>query len=176
MKAAFALLLLTSVAFAQNTSTAAAVAPGCGPANVHFDVRTDKHQHPIVQPEAGKAVVYFVQDDREFLSHPRPTTGFGIDGEWVGATQSNSYFYTPLSPGEHHLCASWQSFVAIGATEKMGAAHFTAEPGRTYFFQVRNFWTKESGLPARMELLPLDSDEGQLLASKFSFSISQPKK
>lgn len=175
MKTVFALLLFAAVSLAQNTSSASPTASGCGPEDIHFNVKSDKHQHPITQPDPGKAVLYFLQDDAHFLSHPRPTTRLGVDGEWVGATQSDSYFYVSVEPGEHHLCASWQSFVGFGAGKRAAAAaHFTAEPGGVYFFRAKDFWTKESGV-FRIELLPLDSDEGQLLASKFSFSTSQKK-
>ncbi|MFZ0797781.1 MAG: hypothetical protein WCA13_01930 [Terriglobales bacterium] len=175
MKTAFALLLLAPLSLAQNSTTASASAPGCGPADVHFDVKTDKHQHSVIQPESGKSLVYFLQDDSEFLSHPRPTARWGIDGDWVGATSSNSFFYVSITPGEHHLCASWQSFVGFGVSENTAAAHFTADPGGVYFYRARDFWTKDRG-PAHIELRPLDSDEGQLLAGKFSFSTSQAKK
>ena len=52
-------------------------------------------QHPFAKPESGKALIYFLQDDPNFLSRPRPTTRFGLDGNWIGATQSNSYFIFP---------------------------------------------------------------------------------
>jgi hypothetical protein len=176
MKAAFVLIVFVSLSLAQNATTASPIAAGCGPANVRFDVKTDRHQHPLLQPEAGKAVLYFLQDDSQFLSHPRPTTRLGIDGEWVGATQSNSYFSVTLSPGVHHLCASWQSFVGLNVAQKSAAAHFTAEAGGVYFFLARNFWTDNKFGPARIEFAPVDSDQGQLLASGFGFSTSQPRK
>lgn len=175
MKSVLVLVLLASASFAQNPPTTSATAPGCGPAGVHFAVKTEKKQHPILQPERGKAIVYFIQDDAEFLSRPRPSTRMGIDGQWVGATNSNSYFYVSVTPGEHHLCASWQSFVGFGVSDSMAALHFTADPGGIYFFRAENFWNKELG-PAHIKFVPIDSDEGQLLASKFSFSTSQPKK
>jgi len=186
MKIAFALLLLASFLFAQNLfaqnqvgaptpTTASATAAGCGQGDVRFDVKSDSQQHPMVQPEDGKAVLYFVQDDKQFLSRPRPTTRFGIDGEWVGATNANSYFYVSLAPGVHHLCANWQSFVAFGVSENTAAAHFTADAGGVYFFSAQDFWNRAGG-SANIKFVPIDSDEGQLLASKFSFSTSKPKK
>jgi len=180
MKTAFAFLLLASFSFAQNDvsapppTTASATAAGCGQADVRFEVKSDSQQHPIVQPEDGKAVLYFMQDDAEFLSRPRPTTRFGVDGEWVGATNANSYFYVSLAPGVHHLCASWQSFVGFGV-ENTAAAHFTADTGGVYFFSAQDFWNRNGG-PANIKFVPIDSDEGRLLASKFSFSTSKPKK
>jgi hypothetical protein len=43
-----------------------------------------------------------------------------------------------------------------------------------YYFTVKNSWLRESQIMG-IELVPLDSDEGQLLASKFSFSSFHPK-
>jgi hypothetical protein len=174
MKSALVAVLLICSAWAQDKPTGVAVAPGCGPIDAKFDVKTDKTQHPIVAAESGKAVVYFVEDDSHFQSNPKPTTRIGVDGSWVGANHGSSYFYFPVEPGEHHLCASWQSWIGAGTRNKAAAAHFTAEAGSVYYFTVKNTWLRESMIMG-IELLPLDSDEGQLLASKFSFSTSHAK-
>ncbi len=55
-------------AFGQSQPANTAVAPGCGPANITFDVKTDNNQHPTAQPDAGKAILYFLQDDADFDS------------------------------------------------------------------------------------------------------------
>ncbi len=168
------IFLFISPAFAQNKPTDAAGAPGCGEPETRFEVKTDKGQHPA-QPSAGKALVYFIEDDSDFGSFPKPTTRAGLDGAWVGATHGNSYFYFSVDPGVHHLCASWQSTVIVGQGHKAAAAHFTAEAGAVYYFEVKNTWWRENG-SAGISLNSLDSDEGQLLANKFSFSTSKPKK
>ncbi len=174
MKATIAILfLLASTALAQ-TPTAPAVAPGCGTTDIKFDVKTDKSQHPSVQAEPDKAVIYFVEDDTQFQSRPLPLTRIGLDGTWVGANKGNSYFYLVVDPGEHHLCANWQSFVGFGAHHQSAAAHFTAEAGQSYYFTVKNTWLREVMI-MKIELLPLDSDQGQLLASRFAFSTSHQK-
>ena len=71
--------ILTATALAQSPSRRTAVAPGCGITDIKFDVKTDKSQHPVVQPESGKAVVYFVEDDTQFQSKPTPITRIGLD-------------------------------------------------------------------------------------------------
>jgi len=167
----FSTFLIASPAFAQSAS---AGAPGCGDPNTKFEVKTDKEHH-LPQTDALKAQVYFIEDDSNFESFPKPTTRMGIDGQWVGATHGNSYFYVSVDPGVHHLCASWQTTVIVGHGHPTAAAHFTAEAGGVYYFEVKNKWLREHGF-LDMSLEPLDSDEGQLLADKFSFSISQPKK
>ncbi len=169
------LIVAVAVSNAQVAPTGGAGAPGCGLSNEKFDVRTDKGQHPAAQLEPGKALIYVIQDDTHFESHPRPTTRIGVDGNWIGATHSNSYLFSSVEPGERHLCASWQGFVGIGVGLKVAALHFTAEAGKSYYFRVKNKWLSEHG-QGDIEFEPLDSDEGQLLASKFSVATSRLKK
>ncbi len=171
------LFFFATSAFAQNAPahTETAAAPGCGDPKIKFDVSTNRSQHPFAKPDPGKALIYFLQDETNFLSRPRPTTRFGLNGSWIGATQSDAYFYFSVDPGEHHLCADWQSFVSVNTSQTSAAAHFTAEEGGVYFFIVYNHAGNYQG-PAGMKFLPLDSDEAQLLMSKFGFSTSHPKK
>jgi hypothetical protein len=180
MKTLFAIMVLAvaSPCIAQAQSTGTAAAPGCGPDAGQFDVKTDQNQHPTAAADATKVHIYFLQDDDEFLSMPRPTTRFGVDGTWVGATHSNSYFYVAVGPGEHHLCASWQGFVGggLGSQRREAALHFTAEAGTDYYFRAKDIYGPKTGGPAVVLLKPLDSDEAQLLMSQFSFSTSTPKK
>src|ERR1700732_1017595 len=89
----FLLAITSSLAFAQSQPTETAKAPGCGTSGTKFDVKTNSSQHPFAKPEPGKALVYFLQYDTFFQSVPRPTTRFGLDANWIGATHSNSYFY-----------------------------------------------------------------------------------
>ncbi len=160
--------------------TASATAPGCGEKQIKWDVTTDRSKHPVVSPEPGKSVIYFLQDDSYFQSRPRPTTRFGLNGAWVGATQSNAYFYVAVDPGEIHVCADWQSFVVMNAARTTAASHFTAEAGKSYFFLVRNRAINNNqhgpDEPADLKLEQIDSDEAQLLMSKFGFSSSHPRK
>ena len=55
-------VLMVSSAFAQDKDkpTAAALPPICGASGAKFEVKTDSAwQHPVAEPEAGKALVYF---------------------------------------------------------------------------------------------------------------------
>jgi hypothetical protein len=173
MKAPFAVFFLVVSALAQ-TNSAPNTPPSCGDPQVKFDVKTDKSLHPDAQPPSGKALVYFVEDDDMFESVPKPTTRVGVDGVWVGANHGDSYLSFAVGPGEHHLCASWQSFVAIGARETSGAVHFTAQAGQLYFFRVKNVLIRDHA-PGHLELSPIDGDEGQLLSSRYALSTSHPK-
>lgn len=113
--------------------------------------------------------MYFIEDDREYDPTRKPTMLAGLDGRWVGATNGNSYFYFSVAPGEHHICASWQS-----KSQTRAVAHFTAEPGKVYYFAVKN---RAGAYQAYgIDFVPLDSDQGLLLASTFPLSAFQLKK
>lgn len=73
------ILLLTSSVFAQDKPGSLG-APGCGDPTTKFEVKTNKEQHPA-QPEAGKALLYFIENDSNWEMNPRPTTRMGVDGE-----------------------------------------------------------------------------------------------
>jgi len=178
MKLLCSLLLLTLCTIpvaAQSTNAEQAAAPGCGKDNTKFEVQTTKSHYPFLKPDAGRALVYFLQDDTDFISRPRPSTRFGLDGSRIGATNSHSYFYVSVDPGEHHLCAGWQSFVGFNTGHIAAAASFMAAAGSSYFFLVKNRSSHEN-FPAFMKLEPLDPDEAQLLMSKFALSTSHAKK
>ena len=172
MKAILKTILMTLL-FLPGITTFAQIAPGCGDVDTKFDVST-KNSQIMAAPEHGKALVYFLQDDIYFASHPRPTTRFGIDGKWIGATHADSYFYISVDPGEHHLCSQWQSFVGLGIGMRTAAAHFTADAGGVYFFVAHDRYNRES--PAETTLVPMDSDEAQLLMRTFALASSHPKK
>jgi hypothetical protein len=191
----FAVLVFASSSHAQNATAAQAQShsqppqaprsagaspanlytPGCGPGDDKFDVKTDNTPQPDPTPEPGKAIIYFVQDDRFFSSRPRPTVVWGVDGSWIGATRTRTYFHITVDPGEHHLCARWQTAVIASASIETAVAHFVAEPGRIYYFRAQNlYWRNFS--EAAVTLEPVDSDEGALLASQSGYSVATLKK
>ena len=174
------LLLAFSMTF--SLQARAQQGPGCGPANLKFDVSTSKkYSLPSIQP--GKALVYLFQDDLKYGARPRPTTRFAIDGAWIGATHANSFIYTFVDPGGHDVCANWQSddtgLGYIGPKRSTAAAHFTADAGKTYYFRARDIaYTNGQTIVSEPEvvLAPLDSDEAQVIINSFSLSSSHPKK
>jgi hypothetical protein len=149
--------------------------PGCSPANFSFAVKSDGSRHPVSQPEAGKALVYFLQDDKAFESHPRPTVKWGLDGNWVGATQGDTYFYLSVDPGDHHLCAECQSAVLLDGGRPSAADHFTTEAGKSYYFRAQGLYWGDVAA-ADVKLGRVNSEEGPLLMTQFGFSNSHPKK
>jgi len=111
----------------------------CGNDKTQFEVTTQKKQPAPAPPADGKAQIVFIEVvDRNLAcwSCGSPTSRIGMDGAWVGANQGNSYFAIDVAPGEHHLCVDWQS--AFGSLkQKVGMAEFTAEAGKTYYFEVK---------------------------------------
>jgi hypothetical protein len=161
------ILVYPLAALAQSQPGPAAGVPGCGPADARCEVTTSKNKNAPSKAEAGKALVYFLQDDTNFNSRPQPSTLLGLDGQWIGATNGDSYFYFSVDPGEHHLCPNWQGFSLLDKRRTAGALHFTAEPGGVYYFRAKDVYVSEKYF--EMKLRPVDSDEGQLLVSRFSF-------
>lgn len=147
---------------------------GCGPTNIKFDVTTKSPSGPAPSATPGKALVVFLQDDLQFTARPRPTTRFAIDGTWEGATHSNSYFYVVVAPGEHHVCANWQSSGLVESGRSMAVLHFTAEAGKSYYFRARDIAGRDRG--TELVLARLDSDEAKLILLSFLLSSSHPKK
>jgi hypothetical protein len=174
MRMILALFLFSAPAFAQGAPSAsgAAGAVCSNLPNTLFDVKTDTGEH-IAQPVAGKALVYFLQDDTNFIARPRPTTRLALDGAWVGATHSDSYFYFPVEPGEHHLCAIWQGG-GLDPTTAPAAVHFTAQAGHSYYFRAQNGSLKDG--TKTIEFGSVDSDEAYLLINRYALSGSSVKK
>lgn len=173
MKLAVVLLLLSTFALAQDPTAMSAAQTACGPSATNYDAKRDYTQHPTPQPEEGKAMVYLVQDigvNRCLGSCI--TTRVGMDGNWVGANEHNSYFSFSVDPGEHHLCVNRQSHFKI-ASQMVALAHFTAESGKTYYFRAR---THGSQTEAFLDLDPIDSDQGRLFVASYPVSVFHPKK
>ena len=173
MRIVFVLLFVSIGAFAQDPSAISAAEVACGPKDVSFDVKDDNSSHTVGQPEAGKALVYVIQDIGAInCIGGCITTKIALDGAWVGANHHNSYFSFAVDPGDRHLCANWQSHFAR-LSQVVGLAHFTAEPGKVYFFRTRAIG---HGGPTFFDIEPIDSDQGKLFVASIPLSISHPKK
>lgn len=177
MKSVLVLMLLTLSAFAQQEPVPAASA--CGSWKAKFEVKLDESQHTLAEPEAGKALVYFVQDIGAVNCLGGCfQTRFGLDGAWVGAVQHDSYFSVSVEPGEHHLCASPQSHFLAATSEKyasirLALSHFTAEAGKVYYFRTR--WSFGSQSQELFDLDAIDSDQAKYLITSYPLSVSHPK-
>jgi hypothetical protein len=178
MKTAIAFLCLGLTAFALQREGLGqqpgqnGLASACGPANLNYKVSLDRSQHAPVPPEAGKALVYFLQDDGSGVGGTTlgsPTTKYAVDGVWVGANHGNSWSAFAVAPGEHHVCTALQSSLI----QRMELAHFTAEAGKSYFFRTRLF---VSGSAYLLDFEPADSDEAGYLISLYPMATATAKK
>lgn len=177
MKTVLAVLLLAGPAFAQTQDPAAAArsAAGCGPQEVQFDVKIDKTQHAPAPPSSGKALVIVLEQEKSDPGFKigAVTTRVGLDGSWVGANHGSSFLAFQVDPGEHRVCAQWQS--ALKRISLLAsAATLLAEAGQTYFFETRVDERTHDRPAVRIE--PLDPAEAQLLLASAGQSVSHPKK
>jgi hypothetical protein len=164
MKTIAAIVLLSCCALSQDKAAVSAAEAGCGPQDARFEVEADELQHPAFSPEDGKALIYVVADGHF-------TSIFGVDGKWVGAVNGGRYFFVPIEPGEHHLCAMLQSFLSQRGP-RVSVHSLKAEPGGTYYFRTRMVGISTGFV---LQLDQLDSDEGRWFVAWSKFSTSHPK-
>jgi len=163
-----AIVLLACCAHAKDKRAISRAEVGCGPQNVKYEVKTNESQHPTPAPEQGKALIYFVADGHL-------TTSFGFDEQWVGAIDGGGYFFVPIDPGEHHVCAMLQSFLTqevLTRLPRVSVHSLKAEPGGTYYFRTRMVGISTGFV---LQLEQLDSDEGRWFVAWSKFSTSHPK-
>jgi hypothetical protein len=138
---------------------------------VKFDSRlADVQASPALV--AGKALVYFDENDAGYVSLAPPATRVGVDGKWIGAMQEVSWFYAYVDPGPHTLCANWQTSWPPAWTKTTQTAGFEAQAGAVYYFEVR--YEKISG-QVHMTLQPLDGERGAKTIAKYFYCTSQPR-
>jgi hypothetical protein len=147
MKTIAAIVLLSCCALAHDKKAVSAAEAGCGPQGTNFEVKSDESRHLAPTPEGGKALIYFVADGHL-------TSIFGVDGKWVGAVSGGRYFFVPIEPGEHHLCAMLQSSVL----RRVSVHSLRAEPAGSYYFRTRMIGIVGGFV---LQLDQLDSDEGK---------------
>lgn len=162
---------------AQSQSDTARAAAGCGPSGVDFDVKTDKKQHPAPQPEAGKAMVFVIEEvrtDDVGFAIGGITTKVGLDSKWVGANKSDSYFFFPVDAGDHRLCTGWQSSLKR-YSQLDHALTFTAEAGKTYYFRVGIYAENTDKRIPYLKLEAMDPAEAQLRIAVSAHSTLRQK-
>lgn len=138
------------------------VPSSCGPMDARFKVSLDKSQHTLVQPEPGKALIYFIHEP---YFGGRDPIMLGIDGAWVGANYHGySYSSVSVDPGERHICAGVSYYIRIEHHLAVGLAHLQVEADKTYFYRIRD----------DLRLDPMDSDEGKYLIGFYPLSVSRP--
>jgi len=171
MKQFLVIIFLAITAIGQTKSGPTAPA-ACASKSASFDVKLDRSQHTLLPTESGKARVYFIQDFgfASCLGNCL-TTKVGVDGTWIGANQNNSYFSVSVEAGEHHLCVNPQSRFAT-ETRYVELAHFTAEPGKVYYFRTRTLGGNNNPV---LDFEPVDSDQAEYLIASYPLSVSHLK-
>lgn len=158
MRIVLVIVFLAASAFAQVAT------PACGPDDTDFEIKLDKSQHTLTQPEPGKARVYFIQDiGRVSCLGACVKTKIGMDGTWAGAIRHNSYFSISVEPGEHHMCAN--------TGQELALVHLNAEAGKVYYFRTRVFGSNNQTL---FDFDSIDSDQAQHLIASYPLSVSHP--
>jgi hypothetical protein len=158
------------VAAAQDQSAVAAAEAACGQTNVEFRVTNDTG-HPVPQPDAGKALVYVIEE-QNLQAWRAQTTRVGMDGTWLGANRGNTYLFFPVDPGEHHFCVDWSS--AGFERGLVSLTNLIAEPGKIYYLRARATGGRYTYPSLDLELV--NSDEGKLLLALSTPSQSEIKK
>ena len=145
-------------AFCQNQadsypdSRAARELKACGAADkeVNFTVAADLNAHPNAAQPTAKALVYVVRPHHGMASY---TSKLAVDGTWMGANLSGSYFTLMLEPGLHYLCSE---------AKTRSLLIFTAEAGKTYFVEEQVVFKPHS--PVHNLFLLTEADAKPLLA------------
>jgi hypothetical protein len=164
------LAVFASPGFAQEQAAAVSARGGCGPSEAQFDVKTDRKQHPVAAPDAGKALVYVFEDIER-----GPTMRVGLDGAWIGANKGKSYFFFPVDPGDHQVCTNWQTRTFKETSKRIGSAMTVkAEAGKVYYLRTQVYERSEQDHNVKLE--PVETAEGQFLISASAFSTFHPKK
>ncbi|HEV2484330.1 MAG TPA: hypothetical protein VGT08_02265 [Terracidiphilus sp.] len=161
------LLLCASLAFGAQ-ARAAVLPDACGDDKIKFDVTTQKGQPAPPPPASGKAQIVFIENENQMIGpFMYATVRFGLDGAWVGADNSNSYFALDVAPGLHHLCANWQGKKNFDLTP------IIAKPGQVYYFAAQV--TVESQYYIAFSLSQLNDDQGKYRVKVWKHSTSKPK-
>lgn len=157
-------MFVAACSFAQGQS--AGLPARCGPENASFDVKLDRSQHELPQPDSGKALIYFISEFGLQSIGPALLTHVALDGVWIGANKNGSYFSATVEPGEHHVCSILSSKFLGHLVE---FTHFTAEAGKVYYFRARY-------VAGFLFIDAVDSDEARYLIALYPQSVPQSKK
>jgi hypothetical protein len=170
MKPSLLALFLCATLACAGQAWATTLPDSCGDDKVKFDVKTEEGQSAPAAPAEGKAQIIFIETENQMVvPFHSATVRFGMDGGWVGADYSNSYFAFTVDPGVHHLCASWQSDIG----KKVDVTSFTAEPGQVYYFAAAI--TVNSRTSITFALSQSIEDEAKYQLKTWKLSTSKPK-
>jgi hypothetical protein len=174
MKASTSVFFLCVFLASAGRALAAPLPDSCGDPKIKFDVKTEKDKHPISASVPGKATIVFLERENQMVvPFSSATVRFGIDGSWIGADYSNSYFALDVAPGVHHICASWQTALR-SAKSSTDLTSLTVEPGKVYYIAATVTVRGEYG-GIGFDLTPIDADKAKFWVAQSKRSISKPK-
>ena len=159
------LVVSCSVAtFGQDPVTAAMAA--CGPKDDKVRINPDTGRDPSAQPEAGKALVYVIEDDGAINAIGAGITlRVGLDGGWVGAVNHRYPLLSfSVAPGLRHLCVNWQSSFET-RSRLVALAHIDAQADKVYYYRVRQWDTRYQMF---LDFDPIDSHMGKFFLASLS--------
>ena len=163
-------LVCAAPAYGQNASKDFRTAAGCGPQSTQYHVTLGAPDKGAIAPSPGKARVYVVEILGANNTGTGITTRVGVDGNWVGANTGKGYISFEVDPGDHNICADWQS--SLEQRQRDGAAMvMRAEEGGTYYFVVAILVQALD-----FNLTEADEAEGQWLLSISQKSVATQKK
>lgn len=167
---------------AQDLRKTAAAKAACGPENETFNVDAMPKTAPAVPASDGqKALVYVIEQESTTPAFCIGRCGgltlkVGLDGRWAGAVNGSSYTVVAVEPGEHHVCAAWQSHIKK-LSEKIALRSFTAEPGKVYYLMTHDLLTgADSTSQANITLEVADADEARMLIESYPLVKATPRK
>ena len=162
----------------------------CGSNKSEFATKIEKDQPPPAAPEAGKALIVFVETAPSSPLAPTYEVRFGLDGAWAGATKGKAYFAVPVTPGEHHLCSAIHGM----RVKQAAAIDLTAEAGKVYYYEAtlsisgsappmvagtggtaQPMMTGVGSAAFQFSFLPLSDAEGRYRVKAWPLSISTAK-
>jgi hypothetical protein len=132
----------------------------CGDKEINYKADTDKKQHPVPQPSAGKALVFVI---RPTMMGNKIQTKLAMDGKWLGTNRGNNYYFFEADPGERCFCSK---------AENRSVLVLTLEAGKTYYLQQK---VQMGLLKARNKLVALDDAEGTKGLAKCNLSVFEEK-
>lgn len=150
------------------------MAAACGATPANYTVKRDATPFTPTLVPSGKALIYII----ETMPHYPFVTqkvNMGLDGQWLGATDTQTHISFPVDPGAHHLCAVYQGH-AEGMDDEGTTLllHLDAKAGHIYYVRYHALFLKDSPGIAFFE--PVDEDEGLLLLERTEASTSTLKK
>jgi hypothetical protein len=165
--AIFVLIMLCFLQLAPQAHASRVKYP-CGPPGENFEVKLDGSHHSPAGPAPGVAEVYFIQDLRS-VGWWGSKIDVGVDGKWVGATKSKSWFSVSAAPGAHSFCARLRSHRIFWPP--IGTADYDTQADKTYYFRITFGYDRSIG-DWTIQIKQIDNKEGERLVSSYPRSVS----